>query len=248
MELQTLTPHIRYLPHDPQRDRPMLACIQGQRHTLAIDAGYSAAHVQDFYTALTRQGHPLPDLTVLTHWHYDHTFGLHAAQGLSIAHQRTNEFLRQQQRLAQSGPYMEQLKVEDPHFRLEYAGQDTLHIQLAELTFTNMLTLDLGQLTARIFHTVSPSFGGQHLYLYPGRKDSVFRGCHQRGLFQQGLYGPCKTRPADRHHPGHRLCPVRIEPLRTAAQSRPAGLSGESVRKGSPCTRKKAPGLWPGAF
>lgn len=48
MELQTLTPHIRYLPHDPQRDRPMLACIQGQRHTLAIDAGYSAAHVQDF--------------------------------------------------------------------------------------------------------------------------------------------------------------------------------------------------------
>lgn len=25
MELQTLTPHIRYLPHDPQRDRPMLA-------------------------------------------------------------------------------------------------------------------------------------------------------------------------------------------------------------------------------
>ena len=50
---------------------------------------------------------------------------------------------------------MEQLKAEDPHFRLEYAGQDTLHIQLAELTFTNMLTLDLGQLTARIFHTVS---------------------------------------------------------------------------------------------
>lgn len=192
MELQTLTPHIRYLPHDPQRDRPMLACIQGQRHTLAIDAGYSAAHVQDFYTALPSQGHPLPDLTVLTHWHYDHTFGLHAAQGLSIAHQRTNEFLRQQQRLAQSGPYMEQLKAEDPHFQLEYAGHDTLHIQLAELTFTNMLTLDLGQLTARIFHTVSPHSEDSTCIYIPEEKILFLGDATSEDFFNNGYMDRAK--------------------------------------------------------
>ena len=142
--------------------------------------------------SLTRQGHPLPDLTVLTHWHYDHTFGLHAAQGLSIAHQRTNEFLRQQKRLAQSGHYMEQLKTEDPHFRLEYAGQDTLHIQLAELTFTNMLTLDLGQLTARIFHTVSPHSEDSTCIYIPEEKILFLGDATSEDFFNNGYMDRAK--------------------------------------------------------
>ena len=129
---------------------------------------------------------------MLTHWHYDHTFGLHAAQGLSIAHQRTNEFLRQQQRLAQSGPYMEQLKTEDPHFRLEYAGQDTLHIQLAELTFTNMLTLDLGQLTARIFHTVSPHSEDSTCIYIPEEKILFLGDATSEDFFNNGYMDRAK--------------------------------------------------------
>ena len=57
MELQTLTPHIRYLPHDPQRDRlhaglhPRPAAYPGHRCRIL---GRSCAGL--FYTALTRQG------------------------------------------------------------------------------------------------------------------------------------------------------------------------------------------------
>lgn len=156
MTFCSLTPRVHYLSHDPARDRPLLGYIQGDRHTLAIDAGYSAAHVWDFYRTLGNQGLPLPEFTVLTHWHYDHTFGLHAVHGLRIAHQRTNDFLYQQQRLARDPAYLAQLRAEDPHFRLEYPDPSKVCIQPADLIFPDSLTLDLGHCTARIFHTPSP--------------------------------------------------------------------------------------------
>ena len=35
-------------------------------------------NVQDFYNAIDLEHFKKPDFTVITHWHYDHTFGLHA--------------------------------------------------------------------------------------------------------------------------------------------------------------------------
>ena len=97
-----------------------------------------------------------PDFTVITHWHYDHTFGMHAINGISIAHDRTNGFLKDQQKQAVDPSYIEILKKEDVHFRKEYYGQDKLTIVLSDVSFSDKLTLDLGGITAQIFHTVSP--------------------------------------------------------------------------------------------
>lgn len=76
MGLIQLTDRICYLPHDPEVDRPMLAYVRGEKFTLAIDAGYSAGHVRDFYTELENRGLSRPTFTAITHWHYDHTFGM----------------------------------------------------------------------------------------------------------------------------------------------------------------------------
>ena len=48
MGLNKLTNRIYFLEHDPEVDRPVLAYIKGDKFSLAIDAGYSASHVQDF--------------------------------------------------------------------------------------------------------------------------------------------------------------------------------------------------------
>ena len=45
---------------------------------------------------------------------------------------------------------------EDIHFRKEYCGQDKLSIVLSDITFSDKMTLDLGGITAQIFHTISP--------------------------------------------------------------------------------------------
>ena len=76
MGLKNLTKNIYFLPHEPEVDRPMLAYVKGDKFSLAVDAGYSKKHVQDFYRALRSCDLKEPDFTVITHWHYDHTFGL----------------------------------------------------------------------------------------------------------------------------------------------------------------------------
>ena len=137
-------------------DRPMLAYVKGDRLSLAIDAGYSSLHMKDFYEAIEAADFRKPDFTAITHWHYDHTFGMHAIKGVSIAHKKTNEFLRSQQEKAEDPSYIEILKNEDEHFRKEYCGQKELNIVLSDFEFSDEITLNLGNVTARIFHTVSP--------------------------------------------------------------------------------------------
>ena len=94
MKLTRLTERIWYLPLETERDRPCLCYVRGDRWSLAVDAGHSAVHTADFYRALEQEGLPLPSLTVLTHWHWDHTFGMHAVHGLTLANRLTNEYLK----------------------------------------------------------------------------------------------------------------------------------------------------------
>lgn len=156
MGLNKLTDKIYFLPHEPELDRPMLAYVRGDNLSLAIDAGYSAFHVKDFYEALKANGFEEPNFTVITHWHYDHTFGLHAVKGVSIAHQKTNLFLREQQDKAHDSSYIDFLKKDDIHFEKEYAGQNELNIVVSDVEFVNEITLNLGNITAHIFHAISP--------------------------------------------------------------------------------------------
>lgn len=132
VRLNKLTERIYFLEHEPEVDRPMLAYIKGDKLSLAIDAGYSSNHVRDFYKELASEHLKKPDFTVITHWHYDHTFGMHAISGISIAHDKTNEFLKQQQELAKDTHYIEALKNEDattcvyvPEERVLFVGDST---------------------------------------------------------------------------------------------------------------------------
>lgn len=47
-------------------------------------------------------------------------------------------------------------KKEDVHFEKEYCGQNKLNIMISDIAFSDNMTLDLGGITAQIFHTVSP--------------------------------------------------------------------------------------------
>lgn len=156
MGLTKLTNRIYFLEHEPEADRPMLAYIKGDKLSLAIDAGYSSSHVQDFYHAIELENFKKPDFTVITHWHYDHTFGMHAIDGISVAYDKTNEFLKNQQERAKDANYIEVLRKKDVHFRKEYCKQNRLNIVLADFTFSDKLTLNLGGIISHIFHTVSP--------------------------------------------------------------------------------------------
>lgn len=77
-------------------------------------------------------------------------------ESISIAHRQTNQFLAQQRELVKDPAYLRSLKQEDVHFRREYGEQEQVTVVLSDMEFEQALTLDLGGVTARLFHTAAP--------------------------------------------------------------------------------------------
>ena len=155
MDIKRLTERVWYYPHEEERDRPNLGYIRGDRYVIAVDAGHSAKHTSEFYAALEREGLPLPDITVLTHWHWDHTFGMHTVHGLTLANRLTYEHLRS---------FREEIdgRVEERFFSLhqsiarEYAGGEPVIITMPDMVFSGEMLLDAGNCPIRIYQTESP--------------------------------------------------------------------------------------------
>lgn len=155
MKLNRLGERAFWQPHQPENDRPMLALVKGDRLALAVDAGASAAHIDGFYAALDKEGLPRPDLTAITHWHWDHTFGMHRAHGLTVACRRTGELLAQARDTLADPAAVEALKRGEDHIAREYAEADVV-VALPDIAFDDELLIDLGGLTARVFTAASP--------------------------------------------------------------------------------------------
>ena len=155
MKLERLSERVWYYPFEAARDRPSLGYIRGDRWSLAVDAGHSADHTAGFYRALTDAGLPLPRLTALTHWHWDHTLGMHAVHGLTVTGSRTAAYLRDfQARIARDGTA--DFFALDERIRLEYAGGQPVIVTLPDMVFDGTLRLDAGNCPVRLFNAPSP--------------------------------------------------------------------------------------------
>ena len=167
--LNKLTERIWVYPFEEERDRPNLAYIRGNRWSLAVDAGHSAEHTLAFYKELEDAGLPLPSLTVLTHWHWDHTFGMHAVHGLTLANERTNRYLLEfRDRLEKEGTgfFLDM----DETIRREYADGKPVVVTPADLVFSGEMLLDPGGCPVRVFQAEAPHTDDATLVDIPGEK------------------------------------------------------------------------------
>ncbi|SCW76913.1 Metallo-beta-lactamase superfamily protein [Paenibacillus tianmuensis] len=135
MELKKISDRVFYYPHQPETDRPLLAYLKGEKIILAVDAGNSADHVDEFYKSLEVEGLKKPDFTVITHWHWDHTFGMHHIHGLSIAHHKTNEFLNNERAKLLDREYIQFLKRDDERLAKEYVDNKSMIVVLSDIQF-----------------------------------------------------------------------------------------------------------------
>ncbi len=155
MELKRLSEHIWYMPFETERDRPNLGYVKGDNWSLAIDAGHSAAHTRDFYALLSKEKLPLPALTVLTHWHWDHTFGMHAVNGLCLANAKTNEYLSEwKAKIEKNGP-KDFYAIHDS-IRREYSGGAEVIVKPADMIFSGEMTFELGGCRVKLIQTEAP--------------------------------------------------------------------------------------------
>ena len=181
MKLERLTERVWVYPYEEERDRPNLSYIKGDRWSLAVDAGHSEDHTRAFYRELEKAGLPLPELTVLTHWHWDHAFGMHAVSGLCLANERTNRHLCDaHDRLLRDG--VEWFLSMDECIRREYADDRPVIVSLADLTFEGEMGLDLGGCQVRVFQADAPHTDDSTLVYVPS-EGVLFIGDAKSGPF-----------------------------------------------------------------
>ena len=188
MNLTRLTERIWIYPYERDIDRPNLIYIKGDRWSLAVDAGHSKDHTEEFYAVLEEAGLPLPKLTVLTHWHWDHTFGMHAVHGLCIANERTNRYLSEfRRRVEEEGTGF--FLALDECIRREYANEKPVVITLADIVFSKEMLLDAGNCPVRLFQAESPHTDDSTLIDLPGEKVLIL-GDSTSGAFPEWTKDP----------------------------------------------------------
>lgn len=203
MSLKKLSDRIYILPPEDSTDRPTLGYIKGDRFSLAVDAGNSKKHVDKFYKYLESMNLKTPDFTAITHFHWDHTYGMHAIQGKSISCSLTNEELIKMSRWGWSYAEMSSrlesgLDIEfcDKHIKIEYKNLSEIKVVTSDIVFGNQLRLNLGGVTIMLTHVESPHSDDSVLVYVPEEK-VLFVGDADCGDYHNndGKYDRAKLKP-----------------------------------------------------
>ena len=81
------------LEYRENTDRPNLSYIYREDGSYIIDGGNSKKHVKHFYKEIKKNGLPKPKYTIVTHHHWDHTFGLEYTDTIILGLKETQEKL-----------------------------------------------------------------------------------------------------------------------------------------------------------
>jgi glyoxylase-like metal-dependent hydrolase (beta-lactamase superfamily II) len=162
--LHQLTDHVWWLDPWSATDRPTLGVIVGANGSLIVDAGASPAHVHALHAELQRHSLPAPRLVALTHWHWDHVFGLATLAVPALASHETQRIVQVMAGLEWSDAALDarvaagsEIAFCRDMIRLELPDRSDLVIRPPEIAFDTAVTVDLGGLACRLFHV-----GGDH--------------------------------------------------------------------------------------
>ncbi|PKG24633.1 MBL fold metallo-hydrolase [Niallia nealsonii] len=156
-----------YMTPESETDRPILGMVVGEHKTLMIDAGNSEEHAHSFLEELSTRHVAKPDIVVVTHWHWDHIFGLSALKELvSISSKQTKEEMQKLLPLKWSDEELDKRVKEGTEIdfcanaiKKEYHLHRNIKIVLPQLTFENKIEIDLGGEICVLQHV-----GGDHAF------------------------------------------------------------------------------------
>ena len=155
--------YIYYMMHDDNNDEPYLFYIKGNRFSLQIDAGNSPKSYKQFEDLLEEEGLKKPDLLVLTHWHWDHTFGLTSAKCPVIASDKTQEYLKDvltwswnEEDMLQRIKEKKDIEFCYEKMHVEYPDISKISTRLADIVIDSKTTIDLGDIICELIPHDSP--------------------------------------------------------------------------------------------
>lgn len=164
MLLHPLTNRIFYMEHSYETDRPVLGLICGENNSFIVDAGNSPKHAQHFLSEVQKLSVPPVQYVAITHWHWDHVFGLQEMPYEVIGHEITKRKLDSMRLLSWDDDALD-ARVETGEEiafcrdRIKKEMPDRRHLQIGAIqkTFQHKMTIDLGNQIVELIHV-----GGDH--------------------------------------------------------------------------------------
>lgn len=162
--LKKLTKRVYVKPHFQQTDRPALGLINGDNFSLVVDAGNSSNHAKEFLESAEKMDISPLKFLVITHWHWDHVFGIHEMELVTLSHIETKKKIDYLCTLkwdnnsldmrVQTG---EEIEFCRDMIKREMPERNNLQLKSPTLSFLGKMEVDLGNLTCIIEHV-----GGVH--------------------------------------------------------------------------------------
>lgn len=189
--LQKLSNRLFYLPPVQQTDRPILVAIVGDDQTLLIDAGNSSSHAKLFKEQLASY-HVTGDILALTHWHWDHIFGLNEMDMPSIANNMTYEKIRELQKLSWEDKELDErveAGIEIPFcadaIKLELGNERNVILPDPTIIFEEQIELNLGGVTCIIEHIGGDHSADSNLIYVAEEKTIILGDCLYANLYAE---------------------------------------------------------------
>jgi glyoxylase-like metal-dependent hydrolase (beta-lactamase superfamily II) len=164
LRLERASDHVWWFTPDERTDRPALGAVSGSEATVLLDVGASPGHTASFLSALAPLDLPPLRAAVLTHWHWDHSFGGAALDVPILAHRETATEVAHQASLDWSDEALagrvaagEEIPFCAEMIPLELPDRSALEIVVPQIVFDERLELRLGGVTCHVEHV-----GGDH--------------------------------------------------------------------------------------
>ncbi|MGL4772611.1 MAG: MBL fold metallo-hydrolase [Clostridium sp.] len=153
-----LTNRVYYMDFVQEGDRPVLGLVVGDKYSLVIDGGNSEAHAKEFLNHVEKLDIPKIKYLVLTHWHWDHVFGISTFNATNIVSKKSNEKLNWMKGLKWTDDEIrkrveigEEIEFCEEHMKIEHPNSNrTIVIPNADIIFEKELLIDLGGVHVKI--------------------------------------------------------------------------------------------------
>lgn len=179
-------------PPEHYTDRPNVGLIVGDKYTLMFEAGNSAENVKLLKERLDQQSLPQPDFVAVSHWHWDHSFGMASWGVPTIAGEKTNQYLKKvatwkwdDESMAKRVETGEDIVFCNEMVKREFTDRNDINVVPADMVFADKLTLDLGGIECVLMHCAGPHADDSILLYIPSEKFVFLGDSNGKDLYGQ---------------------------------------------------------------
>ena len=187
---ERISQHVYIKAPNGYSDRPTIGYIKGDNLSLLFEAGASKYHTDEMKKDLERASLPYPSLVALSHWHWDHSFGLSEWDVPTIAGKETNKKLKKlsglrwdEESIKERIQKREEIVFCFEMMKREYGDTRNIKVVPASIEFENELYIDLGGINVRLIHISGPH-SRDSVVLYVPEERILFLGdSHGKDLY-----------------------------------------------------------------